>query len=55
MPTEFVDHVGDVTAMDKVALVLLSAIMVVIGVYPSIMVPLVSTGVENIMRLVGGA
>lgn len=55
IPEEFVGHVGDVTVLDKVALVLLSAILIVIGVYPAIMVPLVQSGVNNIMRLLGGA
>jgi NADH:ubiquinone oxidoreductase subunit 4 (subunit M) len=55
MPEEFADHVHDVNALDKVALVLLSAIMIVIGVYPSIIVPLVESGVDNVMRLLGGA
>ncbi len=55
IPEEFVGHVGDVTVLDKVALVLLSAILIFIGVYPAIMVPLVQSGVDNIMRLLGGA
>jgi NADH-quinone oxidoreductase subunit M len=55
MPEEFVGHVRDVTALDKVALVLLSAILITIGIYPGVMVPLVETGVENVLRLLGGA
>jgi len=55
MPEAYEHHVGDVTVLDKVALVFLSAILVVIGVYPSIMVPLVNSGVDNILRLLGGA
>ena len=54
MPEEFGDHVHDITVLDKVALVFLSAILVGLGVYPSIMVPLVETGVTNILRLLGG-
>jgi NADH-quinone oxidoreductase subunit M len=52
------DHhepVGDVTPLDKVALVLLSAILIAIGIFPSVMVPMVETGVNNILRLLGGA
>ena len=45
----------DVNVLDKVALVFLSVIMITIGVYPSIIVPLVESGVENILRLLGGA
>jgi len=52
---EFESHVHDVSVLDKVALVFLSGIMVVIGVFPSVIVPLVQTGVQNVMRLLGGA
>jgi NADH-quinone oxidoreductase subunit M len=55
MPEEFVGHFGDVTILDKVALVFLSAVLIVIGVYPTIMVTMVESGVQNIMRLLGGA
>ncbi len=55
MPAEFVGHVGDVTALDKVALVFLAAIMVLVGVFPGLIVPLVETGVDSILRLLGGA
>jgi NADH-quinone oxidoreductase subunit M len=55
MPEEFTDHVHDVNALDKIALVFLSAIMIAIGVYPSLIVPLVESGVENVLRLLGGA
>lgn len=55
MPEEFVDHVHDVTVLDKVALVLLSVILIGVGVYPSVMVPLVESGVNSILRLLGGA
>mgnify|MGYP005851417737 CR=1 FL=1 len=52
MSEEFEHHVGDVSVLDKVALVVLCAIMVGIGVYPSLMVPLVSSGVDQVLRLV---
>lgn len=55
MPEEFNDHAHDVRVLDKVALVLLAVILIGVGVYPSIMVPLVESGVNNIMRLLGGA
>jgi NADH-quinone oxidoreductase subunit M len=55
MQEEFADHVHDVSVLDKIALVFLSAILVVVGVYPQIMVPLVESGVNNILRLLGGA
>jgi NADH-quinone oxidoreductase subunit M len=52
---DYEHHFGDVTVMDKVALVSLSVIMIVIGLYPAIMDRLVASGVENILRLFGGA
>lgn len=55
LPEEFAHHVHDVTVLDKVALVFLAAILVIIGIFPSVMVPLVQSGVDNILRLLGGA
>jgi NADH-quinone oxidoreductase subunit M len=54
IPQEFHDHVKDVTVLDKIALVLLSAIMITIGIFPRVMVPLVESGVNNVLRLFGG-
>jgi NADH-quinone oxidoreductase subunit M len=55
MSEEFEHHVGDVTRKDKLALTLLCLIMITIGVYPSIMSNLVSSGVQHILSLFGGA
>jgi NADH-quinone oxidoreductase subunit M len=55
VPEELDGHLHDVTALDKLALVFLSAVLIIIGVYPSIMVPLVQSGVNNVLRLLGGA
>jgi len=55
LPEEFEGHVHDVTVLDKVALVCLSAVLVIVGVYPSIMVPMVESGVNYVLRLLGGA
>jgi NADH-quinone oxidoreductase subunit M len=55
LPAEFDGHVHDVRALDKIAVVFLSVIMIVVGVFPQIIVPLVQSGVENVMRLLGGA
>lgn len=54
MSEEFEHHVGDVTVLDKVALTVLCVIMITIGVYPSIMSGLVSSGVDRILALFGG-
>ncbi len=54
LPEEFEGHIHDVTILDKVALVFLSGILIVLGIFPGLMVPLVQSGVENVMRLLGG-
>jgi NADH-quinone oxidoreductase subunit M len=55
LPDEFAGHVHDVNALDKVALVFLSAIMIAVGIYPTLIVPLVESGVSHILTLLGGA
>jgi NADH-quinone oxidoreductase subunit M len=54
IPQEFNDHAKDVTVLDKIALGLLCAIMITIGIFPRVMVPLVESGVNNVLRLFGG-
>jgi len=55
LPEEFEGHVKDITVLDKVAIAFLSLFLVGLGVYPSLMVPMVESGVHNILRLLGGA
>jgi len=55
MPEKFEGHITPITALDKVAIVTLCLLMVGIGLFPRIMVPMVQTGVENILRLLGGS
>ncbi len=55
MPANLEGHVGDVTVLDKVAIVTLCVLMVGLGLFPSLMVPMVQTGVQNILNLLGGA
>ncbi|MFC2053649.1 NuoM family protein [Chloroflexota bacterium] len=55
IPDKLKDHVHDIKEFDKIALVFLSIILIIVGVYPSIMVPLVDSGVNNVLRLLGGA
>jgi len=55
MKLEFEGHVGDVTVKDKLALTLLCVVMITIGIYPAIMSRLVSSGVDRILSLLGGA
>jgi len=55
LPEEFEHHVGDVTALDKAALGILCGLMIIIGVFPAIMAPLIETGVKPILALLGVA
>ena len=55
LPAEFEGHIGPVTSLDKVALVVLSGILVVLGLFPAVMAPMVESGAEAVLRLVGGA
>ena len=48
-------HITPVTIFDKVAIGTLCSLMIGIGLFPALMVPLVQTGVNNIVRLLGGA
>jgi len=55
MPEKLEGHVGDITALDKVAISTLCFFMIVIGLFPVVMVPMVEKGVQNILHLLGGA
>jgi NADH:ubiquinone oxidoreductase subunit 4 (subunit M) len=53
MPEKFQGHVGPVTVLDKIAIGTLCALMIGIGLFPAIMVPMVQTGVQHILDLLG--
>jgi NADH-quinone oxidoreductase subunit M len=57
MPEKLHGHISPITTLDKIAIVTLCLLMVGIGLFPSIMVPMVSTGVQHILDLLtlGGA
>ena len=55
LPEKLEGHLTDVTALDKVAITTLCLFMILLGLFPSFMVPMIETGVENILRLLGGA
>jgi NADH-quinone oxidoreductase subunit M len=55
MPEKLEGHITDITILDKVAITTLCFFMIIIGMFPSFMVPMVQTGVENILRLLGGS
>jgi NADH-quinone oxidoreductase subunit M len=55
VPAQLEGHIGPISVLDKVALVTLCLIMITLGMFPNVMVPMVSQGVENVLRLLGGA
>ena len=46
--------VDDVTVRDKIVLVMLSAVMIGIGCFPGLMAPVVQSGVDRVLVLLGG-
>jgi len=55
MPEEFEGHIQPINMLDKIALVILIALMVGIGLFPALMVPWVQSGVQHVLNLLGGA
>ena len=55
LPPEYEQSVGDVPLRDKLVIVGLSAVMIAIGWFPSLIVPMVQSGVRYILALLGGA
>jgi NADH-quinone oxidoreductase subunit M len=55
VPEEFEGHITPINNFDRVALVLLAGILILVGVYPSIMAPLVESGARSVLALLGGA
>jgi len=54
MPQEFEGHIPSINLFDKVALVLLAGILIVVGVYPAVIAPMVQSGADAVLRVVGG-
>ena len=55
MPEKLEGHMTDVTVLDKVAITTLCLLMVGIGLFPALMVPMVQSGVNHILQLLGVA
>jgi NADH-quinone oxidoreductase subunit M len=51
MPENLQGHITDITVLDKVAITTLCLFMIVIGLYPAFMAPMVDTGVTYILNL----
>jgi hypothetical protein len=51
MPENLEGHITDITVLDKVAITTLCLFMILIGLYPAFMAPMVDTGVSYILNL----
>jgi NADH-quinone oxidoreductase subunit M len=49
------ENIEPITVLDKVAVGLLSLAMIALGVLPNLMVPMVTSGVNHVLALLGGA
>ncbi|MBW8009921.1 MAG: NADH-quinone oxidoreductase subunit M [Chloroflexi bacterium] len=54
MPEKFEGHVHDISRSEKLALGVLCLVLVGIGIFPSVIVPMVESGVQHVMTLLGG-
>ncbi len=52
LPEQFKD-LPDVGPLDKVSIAILCALMILVGVYPSIMAPLVESGIRPVLQVLG--
>jgi len=55
MPAKFEGHMTPISALDKVALFTLVLLMTGLGMFPNLLAPMISLGVQNVLRLLGGA
>jgi NADH-quinone oxidoreductase subunit M len=55
VPQEIAGTLTDISLKDKIVVVMLSLVMIVIGILPSVIVPVIQAGVTHILALVGGA
>ncbi|MCW5875957.1 MAG: NADH-quinone oxidoreductase subunit M [Anaerolineales bacterium] len=55
LPAELEGHMHDVKPSEKLAIAILCFIMIAIGVYPNVIMPMVQHGVDAVLALLGGA
>jgi NADH-quinone oxidoreductase subunit M len=46
--------VGDITVTDRIILFLLGTPLLILGVYPALMAPMITVGLDPVLRLIGG-
>jgi NADH-quinone oxidoreductase subunit M len=47
-------EVGDIAITDRIILVLLGAPLLIVGMYPAIMAPMINTGMKSVVAMLGG-
>jgi NADH-quinone oxidoreductase subunit M len=47
-------EVGDIAMTDRIILIVLGAPLIILGVYPAIMAPMIQSGLQPILALLGG-
>lgn len=55
MPAELAGHMHDIAPSEKLALGVLCTIMIGIGIFPGVIVPMVQSGMSYVLALLGGA
>ncbi len=55
IPEKLEGHITNITIMDKVAITILCLVLIGLGFFPSLMVPMMQTGVGHILQLLGAA
>jgi len=54
MPAEFAGHIAAIRLQDRVALVVLAGLLVLIGLQPWVMAPMIASGAQGVLRVLGG-
>ncbi len=52
---ENLDKVSDISVRDKIVVVGLSLVMILVGIFPSLLTNMIEPGVDSILALLGGA
>ncbi|MBA3871820.1 MAG: hypothetical protein H0X30_21955, partial [Anaerolineae bacterium] len=47
-------EVGDIAITDRIILILLGAPLLIIGLYPTIIYPMITAGVQPVLAMLGG-
>jgi NADH-quinone oxidoreductase subunit M len=54
LPETFAGQIGPIRGQDRIALVVLAGLLILIGLYPAVMAPMIQSGAGAVLRVVGG-